>query len=291
MMSEVDHGAAGARRGEQVSAIEVHFRAGDDLVFRDAPNYLLLTACLAAIDAAPGVAPETKRRVHDERQRKSFSISPLVRVPERAPAAMQPSIPAGARLAVRVCALDSATLRAFVRAFASRRDSPLRLDHQPLHVLGWREAAPPGAPFAHGTYAELLAAARPAESIALRLASPTAFRSGDAVVPPSAVQARHFFGGYFARWKAFSPAELAPFARQDLLAAVTAIDVSGLREAPLSFAVKQPRSAWLGEVRFRIAGDAATATLLAALADFAAFCGTGSGTAMGLGQTERLVID
>lgn len=285
-MSAAERTGAPVRLGCRV----VEFVAPGGLAPRRDPNEALLAAIYRAIDTHPALDAAFRRQIHDERV-KSFTLSPLAVVSEDGTAVPVETLggaPRGARLQVRWAVLDGAAAGAMERVLARALGGfSLELERQELVVTRVSDPAPPLA--CSTTYAALFAQAQPASEIALALTSPFAVRSGHSVVAPADLAPRHFFGAWRDRWLAFSPAELAAVPAADLLGAIRLVPPPDLRLAPRRLLQsKAPARAFTGVVRFQIAGDDAIRQHAAALADYARYCGTGSGTAWGMGQTERL---
>jgi len=140
------------------------------------------------------------------------------------------------------------------------------------------------------SYEELLRDARAETTLVLRFLSPTAFHSRKMQYPlPDPVL---LFSSFLTRWNAFAPA--ACRINESLLDVVTqhvAISRHQLRTEAADFG-RYPQIGFVGEVHYRVLRPrklgAGVLRSLNALADYAAFCGTGHHTAQGLGQTVRV---
>ena len=143
------------------------------------------------------------------------------------------------------------------------------------------------------SYQELRESASSAPSLELEFRSPTVFRSGRHEQTPFPVP-KLVFGHFRARWNAFAP---------EALACDLAFDDLGLRVAEFEgrgvpFVDGHRRAGRLAEITFT--GFVGKATFEAAspgarppalrwlhtLARFAAFCGTGANTTIGMGATR-----
>ena len=285
-MSDEDHGGV-VRLGCRRFAL----RGTNGFAARRDPADALLETFYQAIATHPRIEPAVKRTIH-ERRVKSFTISPLFLQCADGmdrPVGALGGAPPGASLWMRWTALDAITLKAMDHVLEHTRfNGPLRIDGEELRIVSWRPVYPsPGQD--RESYAELFARARPSATIALRFTSPFVFRRGHAVVPADEFAVRHFFGGYLERWSTFSPKEMEGLTVDQLNGALTLLSTTEIR------AVKRPRLpskmpgiAFDGVLSFQAEGDETLMKHIAALADYAWYCGTGTGTAWGLGQTERL---
>ena len=280
----------------RLGCLRIEFRAARDMTFRRDPTYLLLAALYRALDESGEVAADLMWRLHNG-QPKPFALSPLIleRAGGDVPAASVSNVAAGDRLRVRWSALDAATLAALPRVLVPYlvEGRTIALERGDIRVEGWSLLRPPGTaiPVAP-TYADLFAHARPADEIALRFTSPVAFRRGAEPIPLDQLAARHFFGGYLERWRAFSPAEMGDRPAAELLDAIQLQQPLELWPAPPPrWPSKAPRQAAIGVARFHVEGDAGLRRRVTALANYAWYCGTGGATAFGYGQTERIPPD
>jgi CRISPR-associated endoribonuclease Cas6 len=123
--------------------------------------------------------------------------------------------------------------------------------------------------------------------VTLQLTSPTTFKSGGQHVPvptPSLV-----FGSLLDRWNAFAPiafpAEVKRYAEECL-----AISRYDLKTKPIPQKGNGLRVGAVGSVTFAaVHYDRYWMSVIATLAEFALFCGLGTGTAQGLGQARRVL--
>ncbi|HEU0115085.1 MAG TPA: CRISPR-associated endoribonuclease Cas6, partial [Thermomicrobiales bacterium] len=140
---------------------------------------------------------------------------------------------------------------------------------------------PPRGPIA--TYEELWAAARPANELTLRFLSPTAFRhKGLDILQP---EPRLAFGRLLRRWETFAPTVALPLDETSLAARVHLMDAR-LTVRPVELGARR-QPGFVGWARYRLDGDAAFQTAVAALADYAAYAGVGARTALGMGHARR----
>ena len=124
--------------------------------------------------------------------------------------------------------------------------------------------------------------------VTLQLTSPTTFKSGGRHVPvptPSLV-----FGSLLERWNAFAPiafpAEVKRYAEECL-----AISRYDLKTKPIPQKGDGLRVGAVGSVAFTALNyDRYWMSVITTLAEFALYCGLGTGTAQGLGQARRVSI-
>lgn len=121
-------------------------------------------------------------------------------------------------------------------------------------------------------------------SIALSLATPTAFRQGkfDSVLPTKEC----VFNSLLSRWNKYSGIEIS----QPILDAVFPSFVNIKTEVTSNY-----HSSFIGvvgEVTYRILGDVEPLVIkqINALADFAIYCGLGRKTPMGMGMVRRILV-
>jgi len=212
-----------------------------------------------------------------------LTISPLYAAGSERP--VRGRVRVGEAVWVRLGLLDGTVLATLFAALEAgrRQGRPLPLAGGPFAIEAVTAVAPPGTLRAALTYADLAASDAVADLV-LRFTTPTLFRrKGMPVLSP---EPRLVFGSYLRRWQAFSPVPL-PGLDEAALREPVALVESDLREEMVDLAtVRHP--GFVGTVRYRIAGEAALQRGIAALAAYAAFCGTGSRTAFGMGQTERI---
>lgn len=145
----------------------------------------------------------------------------------------------------------------------------------------------------HADYADLvqrytLAPGRRPQSVTLRFASPTLFRSHGRDLPlplPSLV-----FDGYLRKWNSFSPLALPEEAKRYAEECV-ALGRFKLRSHLVSFEQggKGAHVGFTGEARFRfLVGDAYWTRVMKLLAGYGFWAGTGYRTTVGFGQTQAV---
>lgn len=163
---------------------------------------------------------------------------------------------------------------------------PISLDGQPFQIVDIAVEPAKSGGWAHlASYEQLYEEARADDRIALRFATPTAFRSGDVnlLFPlPASV-----FGSYLRKWEAFSPIwmedGLLDFIGERVVAERYEMETRVVRYG--SFQV----NGFVGVCHYRVmGGDPERVRAVNALADFALFAGTGQKTTQGLGQTKRV---
>lgn len=139
------------------------------------------------------------------------------------------------------------------------------------------------------SYDELLEQATDERRIRLRFISPTSFRTGLASYPlPDPLV---IFQSWWRRWNTFAPRKLERVLL-DVAAVHLAVARHDLHTQVVDLGVGQSVG-FVGSVTLRViqAHKLGGAVLrhLNALADYAAFCGTGQRTAQGMGQTRHYV--
>lgn len=260
-----------------IGLFRLDLRADAATTFPAAPVVALHAALHRALEM---VDPPLATATHDAPV-KPLTLSPLFRGPDETPVAG--AVAVGERVWARLGVLDGALLPPLLLALAT--DRPLALDGRQWRIEAVAPVVPPGASLpAPTTYADLAAAATPAAELTLRFASPTVFRNkGYDLLQP---EPRLVFGSLLRRWRAFAPPGLLDLDDERLIAAVALADA---RLAVQAVDLGRRRQAgFVGWARFRVDGDAACRTAVAALAAYAAYAGTGARTALGMGQTVRL---
>jgi CRISPR-associated endoribonuclease Cas6 len=169
----------------------------------------------------------------------------------------------------------------------------LTLTGAPLHVTEIATETDQHPWAGRADYADLvqqytLAGGRRPQSVTLRFASPTLFRSGGRDLPlplPSLV-----FDGYLRKWNAFAPLALPEEAKRYAEECV-ALGRFKLRSHLVSFEQggKGANVGFTGEVRFRfLVGDGYWTRVMTLLAGYAFWAGTGYRTTAGFGQTQAV---
>lgn len=278
---EWDGGTAGAADPpDVVAAIRVRLRVMEPVTFRNGsarPLHAALHRALEETDAA------LSRRVHSE-VAKSFGVSPLY--PLDATTMPRSGFRAGDRLWVRITTLEREVLTGLLASLAThwREGRPLMLDWGPFRIEAIEPIPHRGADGPAVTaYGELASEAIPARGIALRFVSPVVFRNKRDCLPP--VDAWRVFGSYLRRWEAFSDIPLPGVTEEAVRAGAVLPPTGRLERIPLDVGFGG-QTGYAGEVRFRVDGDDRLRHGLAVLAAYAAYCGTGSRTAFGMGQTR-----
>lgn len=263
----------------ELALLRLDLRAVEDAAFRAQPAPEIHGAVHALLG---DFAPRPEAALH-RAPVKPLTLSPLYRAADGSPVGR--SVRAGERVWVRLGVLEAETvglaLLALAAAVAAART--VALDTRRFLVESFAPDGGPGRVPALTTYARLLAAVKPVAEVVLGFRSPTVFRhKGEAVGGPSP---RHVFGSYLRRWEAFAPAGSMPLGPEALARTVALVEHRTVPGEPWDIGrTREP--GFCGEARYRVAGDAATQRAVAALAAYAAYCGTGARTAYGMGQTE-----
>ena len=220
--------------------------------------------------------PAGAAAVHDQDGPRPFTVSPLWQ-PTGEPE----------RFVFRLTLLDDTLLAPLAAGLAWSRE--VLVEQHPCVVV-LVDGQPYRVDPQTRSYEDLLRAARPEPTVGLRFTSPTTFRSRDMHYPlPDPVLV---FTSYLTRWNVFAPP--AAQVNVSLLDAVTchvALSRYQLRTAAADFGRYQ-QIGFVGEAYYRVLRPHDLGAMVLrqwnALADYAAFCGTGHHTAQGLGQTMRL---
>jgi CRISPR-associated endoribonuclease Cas6 len=149
-------------------------------------------------------------------------------------------------------------------------------------VLGRAGGAVPEVVIA-ASWRELVEGATPPRSFGFEFLSPTALRSGPATIPlplPNLV-----FGHFRSRWNIFAPEHLRPYAPLgDTVLVLSDVEVATGEKVRFKDAT---HVGFVGRAVIEATADsAAVYRSLDALASIAPFCGTGEGTAFGMGVTR-----
>jgi len=215
--------------------------------------------------------PDLAKEIHDANQSKPFSISPLWS--ERG-------------FSLFEVAVLSDDLIAPLLEGIERAGDTVRLGRQTYRL---RDQEAVGAV----TWEELLHAAPTAREFGFRLISPTAHHApGElrkSVVLPSP---ELYFGSWLGRWNVCCPVKFDMEAIRTLVEQQVAVKMCEGGTRAVTLDQGRPFIGFQGEVRFTLLKPETVApearTALAALARFAAYCGTGVDTMRGMGQTEIL---
>lgn len=251
-----------------------------DVVFSRAPERALHAALYRVFEAT---APTLAHITH-EAAVNPFTLSPLYTVANDTP--IRPALGQQERVWVRLTTLDRQISQAFQTALSiENRPADLSLEYQPFAVTQFSLLSPANTTdLVARSYEQLWAAAEPTTSITLRFYSPTVFRHKgvDLLFPTPAL----VFGSYLKRWQAFSPCPLPNITMQEIVDQVT-VQATQLVTVRRNLGyVRQP--GFTGLAAYRLSGDVTFQRILATLAAFAHYCGTGARTAFGMGQTEVL---
>ncbi len=212
--------------------------------------------------------PRLAQFVHDQAEPKPFTVSPL-------------TADGADHYRFRMTLLED-EYGPYVSE-GMKRERTIRIGDKVLGIAGEAQVE-------HRTYADIAQRAGTAPVITLRFDSPTAFKTRGMHYPlpdPALV-----FASYQARWNAFAPPEFHIDATwQEWLTQSVAVSRFDLRTERLDFGEYQ-HVGCVGQVEYNVIDRQADAQAargpLNALADYAAFCGTGHKTTQGLGQTRRL---
>lgn len=267
----------------ELGCFRLELRAVEPVAFEADPARSLHAALHRALEV---VTPSLARWIHDEAE-KPVTLSPLYRVSGDEPVGGE--VTAGERVWARVTALDRVALDGLVAVLGSHGGPTDR----PVLQLEWRafavEAFAPVTPAGLGlqlltTYSALYDAATPAPELALRFRSPVAFRNkGRHFLQPDP---RHVFASYLRRWARYSGMPLPGVDNASISTQVVSLEARVEQRQVRLGSFAQP--GFIGWARYRAEGDEVFRKGIAALADYAAYCGTGARTAFGMGQTERL---
>lgn len=245
-----------------------------------AAHHLLLSV---VSQSAPALADE----LHSGNGPRPFSTSSLFgRFPH---GALDPQTPYRLRLTSLTAELSSLLFQAALDGPLSP-GSVVELDRHEFEVLSVSGDEADQAPVAPLSYADLsarhLLAKQPApRRIGFRLLSPTTFKSGGRHLPIPLPDLA--FGSLLERWNAFAPVDFPPELRR-YAAECLAVGRYKLHTRAVPWKSGALRVGALGEVTYvTLNYDRYWMSLLAALADFAAFAGLGAGVSTGLGQCRR----
>lgn len=236
------------------------------------------------------IAGDVGDSLHDERAIRQFTVSPLIGTRDiyhgRTP------VRAGDEVRLRITALDPSIKAELLGHWLQEAHSPMTIGGVAWQMTRMaRHAA--DHPDAGETSYEALAATDAKDRWSLEFKSPTAFHlEGDRYLPLPVP--RLLVESWLERWAANAPAlSVLPLADPvDFLARVDAgLLISRYRLKTVTFRFRFEREvAQIGCVG-RVALDGRTLTeedrrSVAALAEFAYYCGSGHHTTMGMGQTR-----
>lgn len=232
--------------------------------------------------------PGLSESLHSQSGIRQFTTSSLLgRFPNRGFDRDQP-------YALRMTAMENTVAGILLKAAQDGPLSPgstLELDYFPFQVkkVFWRSDDHPWAGI--GTYDELsattlLAQEKPPKRLTLQFTSPTAFKSSGMHLPvplPGLV-----FGSLLERWNAFAPLAFPEEARQY---AAECLAISRYKLSTRAVALKAGglRVGAVGKISYTSLNyDRYWMSIMATLAEFALFSGTGVGTTMGMGQCKKM---
>ena len=241
------------------------------------------------------VDPTVGDALHDERKLRPFTVSPLLGLPR--PLRGRTVVAAEARAGLRVCALDETTQAQLLEQWLPGAPRHVTLGGLPWEVEGVA-VSPDDHPDAGWERFAVLRdryAADPPARWTLRFESPTALHQRDGTYVPFPLP-QPLVMSWFDRWQECAGAE----------AALPALDAARLAEALRvseyelkTVSVRQWRRDAAGRRRewpqigcvgaLTLDGrrlSAAERATVAALVDFAFYCGSGHHTTMGMGQTR-----
>jgi CRISPR-associated endoribonuclease Cas6 len=261
------------------------------------PSALGRAAHAALLRAIEQVNPDLAQRLHDDSGLRPFTCSSLMG--SRQDKAVVPDVVYTLRYTALTAELADLLPTLFQSEIRDPRSeirdpiSEIELDGIPFSVEAVTSDSQEHPWAACVTYEELsapwlLARQKPDARLSLRLASPTAFKSGGRAQPfplPDLV-----FGSLLDKWNAYAPVALPEETRRFAAECMaTSRFHLGTHAAPFKSE---------GVVKFGASGDVTYAALnrdrywlsvINLLADFAIFAGLGVSTAMGMGQARRIV--
>ncbi len=226
------------------------------------------------------------RLLHDV-DKRFFTVSPLRRASSDEPVGRRVAV--GEQVRARIATLHRSATMAMHEALtqAAFQGRSLNLDGREFAVTAVALAPGllPGTP-ATTTYQRLYDAAPLSTHITLRFLSLVRFRSSRGALPPPLTAPARVFGGYLSWWQTFGGCELPGVDRAmlaDLIRLEAEIPADG--RPVLQDGGGAGKAEFLGTSYYAVAGDELFRKGVACLALFAAYCGTGSAAAMGMGQT------
>lgn len=269
-------------------ALVIHLRVAAD---GSLPRHIGHQAQALFLELLRQVDPACAAAMHADAPTKPFTVAtfPLPGVEQHAEVALR----RGATIVLRVTLLQSDLFAPFTRALLSQLPSQptLRLGALPLILADVRGTTQSDAWAGFASFAELAAAAQPAQRLTLHFAAPTAFAQSSsddhervALLPdPQTV-----FGALLRRWNAWAPEHLqldqAAIEQSAYRALVSSYDLHTLR-----FGVgKALQIGFVGTCSYRLIGSPEEQRQLALLADAAFYLGLGKKTARGMGMCRRM---
>lgn len=233
--------------------------------------------------------PELATRLHASSERKPFTLS-AVREERRG----RPCT--GQSASLRVTFLDDGLFPLFAGALLrGGLQEGLRIGPAHFLLTGLLTTAGTHPQAGHATYAELWERTRDAQTITLRFASPTLFRSqGQDVLWPAP---RQVWQSWVRAWNAYASGTTDAATSERTLDEARLVELAGTRVTLERYRLETRHVAlseggltgFLGTCVYGLkALPEAERQTFALLADFAFYAGTGRKTTMGLGRTVRL---
>jgi hypothetical protein len=241
----------------------------------------------AGLEMVRQADPALASTVPDEAGLEPFTMSPLMGRFGRTHDGISLE---GRKYRVRICSLTAPAFRAIVLTLGRMvaESGAITIGGIDFDVLSYGFSGYRGDP-GLATYSGLLQA-EPGRKLSLRFLSPTVFRTSTrGVAIPTA---REIFGGYLNQWSRFAPEA----AKIDAASAESAMSCAMMRRCSMSAGSPATKENGPGGLVGACTIESAWGTsqerlrILNALGRFAAFAGSGSGTALGMGQTAVRVF-
>lgn len=264
----------------ELARLQLVLRAGGRVQLTAPPTRALhgvLYRALGAVDADDGATAVASANT-------PFALSLLYRTTGDGDVPVRDRLEPGERVRLTIGAFEPRAVAGLTTALRElwRTERPLLLDWTPLRVESSAIVPLSGPRWPPATYGDLLLAAVPAELITLQFVSPTLFRhKGRAILTP---EPRLVFGSAWRRWQEYAPPLVSAETMAQLLDQITLVE----RHLELTTFGLGPveHRAFTGRAIYRIGGTAEQRKVAAALADYLVYCGTGSRTAYGMGETR-----
>lgn len=233
------------------------------------------------------VDPALAQTLHDAPSGKPFTVSQLRGLPD--PRDGEIRVRAGQACWLRVTLAGEELFGVFVKRFLQGGAQPtIRLGQVELAVS--EVLTSPGShPWAsYTTVDDLLANAKPVDTITLEFASPTSFSLGDnrvEVMPRPEL----IFGTLHKKWAAWCGQDLSQPLNREWLREYALVSDWRMQSRMLRYG-PQAQIGSEGQITFRLfEAEREARTLLNILADFAFYAGVGRKTTQGMGQVRRIV--
>lgn len=272
-------------RAPELGRLLVEMRALDATTFKHLPEEALHSALHRAVNSRFPVLGE---RMHAANP-ALISIAPVVEVD--AAVALERTVAVGDVVQTWIGLLEPEVLNSVPAVLEREQEihGGIRLDQAQFAIerLRFVEAYAGGGVLT--TYGEVLERAAAEEEIFLIVQSPGLFRSKDVSLigeDVGAVLLAQMIPGYYRKWRAFAPQLLRQVTAERLREQLTLLGWGG-RTLQTTFRTKRPEAAFIGWAHFGVGGSVPFRKEVSALADYAAYCGTGARTAMGRGLTIR----